>query len=381
METINLFDDTLGERHALHQLYFCNDEIKETHFTFDELFDYHRYTHLIGVTYSISASLINRCVARFMDASIVVGLPEFEMINAVHNSISRREEYEAQVRRYLQQTAQIKQTVATMNKLTPDALQALNKKQITLLVPYAGNIHAKFYLLWNAQGDTRVVVGSANFSRAAFSDTNLQYESINIFDNQQTVFDYYQKYYHELQQIADLHPYLPQTLVKQVRQHLQKNPQQHLNVNVDVDTEQGRQVLSGILADYHHNLISDLDQVDKPVSSMTLNVMYNDAHTDTSIQQAEQQTVQKFDRDIVVHEVVKHGKKDANVVAPQVFKKQVMTMLTPYQAKQAELPLLSQRLILTYDDNRTNDVDSGLTRECSDGTTVRLQLKIQFVNF
>ncbi len=73
-------------------------------------------------------------------------------------------------------------------------------------------IHSKFYLLWNDNGDNRIILGSANLSNQAFNDNTNQFENIVVYDNSK-LFDEYKKYY-DLNLSKILHSYFPQELLK-----------------------------------------------------------------------------------------------------------------------------------------------------------------------
>lgn len=76
-------------------------------------------------------------------------------------------------------------------------------------------IHSKIFLLSNASEDTRVVIGSANFSSAALSNEIPQYEDIEIFDNDKKRFEHYLKRYDHLRSLTI--DYISDDLKKSVR--------------------------------------------------------------------------------------------------------------------------------------------------------------------
>ncbi len=65
----------------------------------------------------------------------------------------------------------------------PESLKAIDEGRIELRYMRAGErIHSKIYILKNSSADIRVMVGSANFTRAAFSASG-QFEELIVYDS------------------------------------------------------------------------------------------------------------------------------------------------------------------------------------------------------
>ncbi|WP_353936933.1 restriction endonuclease PLD domain-containing protein [uncultured Sneathia sp.] len=97
-------------------------------------------------------------------------------------------------------------------ELDIDVKEKISKKEMEVLISNVYIIHSKFYLLWNDNGDNRIILGSANLSNQAFNDNTNQFENIVVYDNSK-LFDEYKKYY-DLNLSKILHSYFPQELLK-----------------------------------------------------------------------------------------------------------------------------------------------------------------------
>lgn len=65
----------------------------------------------------------------------------------------------------------------------PEVLEALTTGKIELRYMKAGErIHSKIYILSDDEGSLRVMVGSANFTNSAFSNSR-QYEELIVYDS------------------------------------------------------------------------------------------------------------------------------------------------------------------------------------------------------
>lgn len=176
--------DDAVKSHTLH-IIKDNDVVD---LTIEEIFDSDNYDSFIGITYSVTASFINKYLSDFNHLELVIGIPN-ERVKAGANMAAKQ--ISAKI------TANLKdEPVELYQELTTKVKQKISKNKVEVLVPTAHAVHTKLYLFSNSEtGDNRIILGSANLSEQAFSFESNQFESIIIFDNHQ-LYDLYFSYYH-----------------------------------------------------------------------------------------------------------------------------------------------------------------------------------------
>ncbi len=152
----------------------------------EEIFDKKMYDHFIGVTYSISSSFVNTYLKDFKTCDIVIGIDNDFVKNNINNLAKN---FTNNVMKILRGDS-----IEFYKDLDINLKEKLSKKEFNVYVSNTHIIHSKFYLLWNDDGDTRLIVGSANLSNTAFNQNSNQFENILIFDNNE-LFDFYKSYY------------------------------------------------------------------------------------------------------------------------------------------------------------------------------------------
>lgn len=188
-----------AKSHTLHII--KDDEV--VHLTIPEIFDRETYDTLIGVTYSVTASFINRYLSDFNQLELVIGLPN-ERVK--HHANMAAKQITAKIEKDLNG-----EPVELYQGLTTELKEKVAKKSVEVLVPLAHAIHSKFYLLSNTEtNDNRLIIGSANLSEQAFNHTSNQFENIIIFDNH-PLFQTYFTHYH-----TDLTPILTNYFSKEL---------------------------------------------------------------------------------------------------------------------------------------------------------------------
>lgn len=141
-----------------------------------EIFDYNKYNHFIGVTFSISPTFMNDYLCNFDKLEITVGIQEDRVQQGAN--LAAKNIASKIIRDLVNESSEL------YSGLTTDFKKKINNKAVELFVPLAHSIHSKFYLLENdVSKDTRIILGSANLSERAFNSTYNQFENIIIFDN------------------------------------------------------------------------------------------------------------------------------------------------------------------------------------------------------
>lgn len=146
--------------------YICNDSV-------EGLSLFAGYDELRAITYSSSISFMSSVIDVVRNAEIIFGSPKV-MSNELKNIVAFQEE-----------------TIVSVSRKKPYSrfVEHINDNSLSLYVSKNLKSHEKLYLLKACDGRTRVIVGSANMSGAAFEGR--QREGIIVFDNDLQAFEYY----------------------------------------------------------------------------------------------------------------------------------------------------------------------------------------------
>ena len=204
MESRNLsFLDDVSDDFKISTLHILKDG-EEVDLAIEEIFDKDTFDHLIGVTYSISPSFVNKYLIDFASCELVIGIDN----DYIKDSINR-------LAKHLKENIldQIQgEPIKFYDELAMKAKFNLDRGALKVWVSASHLIHSKFYLLWNDRGDKRLVLGSANLSQRAFDKASVQFENILILDDS-SYFDTYMAYYRDsLSKV--LTDYIPKDLKK-----------------------------------------------------------------------------------------------------------------------------------------------------------------------
>ena len=154
---MDLFTDKVSYLHILH-----NDKPFKSEPL--SLFDTENFTELKIVTYVSSPDFFFDKVKKFTKVIAILGEEE-----------SAREFY--------QLDPVFEERIIHSAESDPEVLEAIANGRIELRYMKAGErIHSKIYILSDTQGKSRVMVGSANFTNAAFSNRG-QFEELIVYDS------------------------------------------------------------------------------------------------------------------------------------------------------------------------------------------------------
>ena len=137
----------------------------------EELFDSNIYDELLAVTYVSSASFFFKTIKGFKKVLLILGTEDSQYL----------ENFEVNIES-LKKTFSPEEKVEFWNSLDEYTKERIQKEYFS--IRYATEktiIHSKLYLLSGSENN-RVIIGSANFTKSAFSNIR-QYEDIIIFDN------------------------------------------------------------------------------------------------------------------------------------------------------------------------------------------------------
>lgn len=159
---------------------------------YEDIFDSSRYHTISIITYSTSPKFILKNIEKFQKVNLIIGLEENNFLDNIGKIFDAEERIE------FWKDLDIK----TKEKIKDGQVNIKYGKKGVL-------IHSKIYIL-EGENEARVIMGSANFSTAAFTNPK-QYEEIYIFDDKEN-FNIYRERFKEIEdQSSD---YIPQNLKK-----------------------------------------------------------------------------------------------------------------------------------------------------------------------
>ena len=169
--------------------------------SWQELFDTQVYDTLKCITYVSSGTFFEKAVSGFANVTIVIGIEKGDVKCAFDESIRTRMNAGRE---------------KLFNDLSNDGKDRIIDK--TLSVKYSLSdtiIHSKIYLLSNSStGKNRVIIGSANLTESAFSNSVRQYEDVIVFDDSQFFDIYSQRFEAILEKTSD---YIPEETIEKYK--------------------------------------------------------------------------------------------------------------------------------------------------------------------
>lgn len=202
-QSLNFLEQFEEEKNKINTLHMVVDG-KVQNQSIEEIFDNKKFEHFVGVTYSVSLGFVNTYLKDFTTCEIVIGIDN----ESVKNSINR---IAKQVKNTILQQIQ-GEPIKFYEKLNTESKFKLDRGNLKILVSSTHIIHSKFYLLWNENGENRLVLGSSNLSKAAFDKESFQFENVIILNNSD-LFETYSSYYkNDLSKV--LSDYIPKELKK-----------------------------------------------------------------------------------------------------------------------------------------------------------------------
>lgn len=167
-----------------------NNQVKEN-VEISDIFDSEKYDVFKGVTFSIDQNFVEKHLSNFKEVTVVVGIQDSSVQERGLSPEQKQIQQMIENNKVLSLGLPIKMFENFSRKVQDQILE--NKYQ--LRIPLSKTIHTKLYLLENsATGDNRLVIGSANLSNQAFSDTTPQLELLEIRDNSE-LFPVYENYF------------------------------------------------------------------------------------------------------------------------------------------------------------------------------------------
>ena len=155
------------------------------------IFDSEKYDIFKGVTFSIDQKFAEKYLSNFKETTVVVGIQDSDV---QERGLSLEQK---QIKQLVDNTKVLSSglPIKMFENFSRSIQDRILEDSYQLRIPLSKTIHTKMYLLKNSEtGDTRLIIGSANLSNQAFSDTTPQLELLEIRDNSE-LFSEYENYF------------------------------------------------------------------------------------------------------------------------------------------------------------------------------------------
>lgn len=155
------------------------------------IFDSEKYDIFKGVTFSIDQKFTEKYLSNFKKTTVVVGIQDS---GVQERGLSLEQK---QIKQLVDNTKVLSSglPIKMFENFSRSIQDRILEDSYQLRIPLSKTIHTKMYLLKNSEsGDTRLIIGSANLSNQAFSNTTPQLELLEIRDNSE-LFSEYENYF------------------------------------------------------------------------------------------------------------------------------------------------------------------------------------------
>lgn len=155
------------------------------------IFNSEKYDIFKGVTFSIDQKFAEKYLSNFKETTVVVGIQDSDV---QERGLSLEQK---QIKQLVDNTKVLSSglPIKMFENFSRSIQDRILEDSYQLRIPLSKTIHTKMYLLKNSEtGDTRLIIGSANLSNQAFSNTTPQLELLEIRDNSE-LFSEYENYF------------------------------------------------------------------------------------------------------------------------------------------------------------------------------------------
>ena len=151
------------------------------------IFDSEKYDIFKGVTFSIDQKFAEKYLSNFKETTVVVGIQDSDV---QERGLSLEQK---QIKQLVDNTKVLSSglPIKMFENFSRSIQDRILEDSYQLRIPLSKTIHTKMYLFKNSKsGDTRLIIGSANLSNQAFSNTTPQLELLEIRDNSELFSEY-----------------------------------------------------------------------------------------------------------------------------------------------------------------------------------------------
>ena len=181
------------------------------------IFDSEKYDIFKGVTFSIDQKFSEKYLSNFKETTVIVGIQDSDV---QERGLSLEQK---QIKQLVDNTKVLSSglPIKMFENFSRSIQDRILENSYQLRIPLSKTIHTKMYLLKNSEtGDTRLIIGSANLSNQAFSNTTPQLELLEIRDNSE-LFSEYENYF-DTEIIAETVDFFGNAVRKKAKSKAQK---------------------------------------------------------------------------------------------------------------------------------------------------------------
>lgn len=320
------------------------------------IFDSEKYDIFKGVTFSIDQKFAEKYLSNFKETTIVVGIQDSDV---QERGLSLEQK---QIKQLVDNTKILSSglPIKMFENFSRSIQDRILEDSYQLRIPLSKTIHTKMYLLKNSEsGDTRLIIGSANLSNQAFSNTTPQLELLEIRDNSE-LFSEYENYF-DTEIISETVDFFGNSVRKKAKSKAQK---EETNVTITFTPKE--------FGELKVNRISEqFDQIKESVSSGKIEQTVIDELKEEAkiVDVRSKELKQEFDDvDLAVRITTAavnvrtgNGKADVKLHENSEVKKRVSNLLRDnLLAKKVKAEVLPRDLLISRPAIRT-DSNSGLS--------------------
>ena len=320
------------------------------------IFDSEKYDIFKGVTFSIDQKFAEKHLSNFKETTIVVGIQDSDV---QERGLSLEQK---QIKQLVDNTKVLSSglPIKMFENFSRSIQDRILEDSYQLRIPLSKTIHTKMYLLKNSEsGDTRLIIGSANLSNQAFSNTTPQLELLEIRDNSE-LFSEYENYF-DTEIISETVDFFGNSVRKKAKSKAQK---EETNVTITFTPKE--------FGELKVNRISEqFDQIKESVSSGKIEQTVIDELKEEAkiVDVRSKELKQEFDDvDLAVRITTAavnvrtgNGKADVKLHENSEVKKRVSNLLRDnLLAKKVKAEVLPRDLLISRPAIRT-DSNSGLS--------------------
>ena len=326
------------------------------------IFDSEKYDIFKGVTFSIDQKFAENHLSNFKETTIVVGIQDSDV---QERGLSLEQK---QIKQLVDNTKVLSSglPIKMFENFSRFIQDRILEDSYQLRIPLSKTIHTKMYLLKNSEsGDTRLIIGSANLSNQAFSNTTPQLELLEIRDNSE-LFSEYENYF-DTEIISETVDFFGNSVRKKAKSKAQK---EETNVTITFTPKE--------FGELKVNRISEqFDQIKESVSSGKIEQTVIDELKEEAkiVDVRSKELKQEFDDvDLAVRITTAavnvrtgNGKADVKLHENSEVKKRVSNLLRDnLLAKKVKAEVLPRDLLISRPAIRT-DSNSGLSLGIKEG--------------
>lgn len=320
------------------------------------IFDSEKYDIFKGVTFSIDQKFAEKHLSNFKETTIVVGIQDSDV---QERGLSLEQK---QIKQLVDNTKILSSgfPIKMFENFSRSIQDRILEDSYQLRIPLSKTIHTKMYLLKNSEsGDTRLIIGSANLSNQAFSNTTPQLELLEIRDNSE-LFSEYENYF-DTEIISETVDFFGNSVRKKAKSKAQK---EETNVTITFTPKE--------FGELKVNRISEqFDQIKESVSSGKIEQTVIDELKEEAkiVDVRSKELKQEFDdvdlavriTTAAVNVRTENGKADVKLHENSEVKKRVSNLLRDnLLAKKVKAEVLPRDLLISRPAIRT-DSNSGLS--------------------